>query len=127
MSHTREPWSLDTSEGNEIRGINRVAVTMCNDMTFSDAARIVACVNELAGKPEGYVKQLEAENTTLDLRLAGAACWTEVVEQRLDDALASNAALRETLIKLIDINDDDYCPNITRQVCVDALKAAGGV
>ena len=68
-THTPEPWAIQshgTQEG--LHGIiapNYTKWFVAEDCKKADARRIVSCVNELAGKPEGYVRQLEQQRDEL--------------------------------------------------------------
>lgn len=66
--HTKEPWQVVVRQTtnvirHEFDDQNGVIIAM--GQSDADARRIVACVNELAGKPEGYVKALENQRDEL--------------------------------------------------------------
>ncbi len=109
--HTPEPWFMKYGDSNELfenqwpiifsESYNIVGTEGMYgnlEIDIANARRIVACVNELAGKPEGYVKQLEQQRDELLAAIHNIGDCIEMADDGASNAgLPSNGSCRRHL------------------------------
>lgn len=140
MAHTNEPWRVGKTGGvvadapiPEMLGSNEVEYygghLVCESVTKSNAARIVACVNACAGIETSLLESIHAKN--LKLQTVGKVEETQAfiantVVQR-DELLAALKLAREFIVNGIEVGAikmPDYDTPDPALLTLPAIEAA---
>jgi hypothetical protein len=107
MSHTREPWKLDTL-GKTITSENAVSIAIClnnpiiEQSPYANARRIVACVNACAGIKTEHLERVGVigASDTQQQRIAALEAELQASQQR-------EGELREAMRLILEIAQDN--------------------